>query len=196
MAATSSTMLELGTQAPSFTLPRFDAEAQGESFNSSSLPSGPLLVMFLCNHCPFVKHIREHIADLASEFQGKGVSIVGISSNDVEHYPADAPEAMVREAQEASYTFPYLYDESQEVAKAFQAACTPEFYLFDKEHLLVYRGQLDRSRPSNGIPVSGEDLRDALNRVVADEEPRASQQPSVGCNIKWKPGNAPSYYQR
>ncbi|MGE5191428.1 MAG: thioredoxin family protein, partial [Deltaproteobacteria bacterium] len=150
-------------------------------------------VMFICNHCPYVKHVRSGLAQLVKEYQAQGVAAVGISSNDVKSYPDDSPAKMVVEVKEAGYTFPYLYDESQAVARAYQAACTPDFFLFDRERRLIYRGQLDDSRPSNGIPVTGKDLRAALDAVLAGTPVPKDQKASIGCNIKWKPGNEPKY---
>jgi thiol-disulfide isomerase/thioredoxin len=152
-----------------------------------------LLVVFLCNHCPYVKHIRHELARQGKEYQAKGVAIVGINSNDVAAYPDDSPELMVREKAEVGYTFPYLYDEAQQVARAYKAACTPDFYLFDRQGKLAYRGQFDSSRPGNAIPVTGGDLRAALGAVLAGGSPSGDQQPSMGCNIKWKRGNEPDY---
>jgi peroxiredoxin len=183
MAETASTMLPLGTQAPHFELPDpHGKQTSSDDFRASSA----LLVAFICNHCPYVKHIRSSFAALAKEYQGRGVAVVGISSNDVESFPEDAPEKMAEEIVQAGYTFPYLYDESQEVAKAYHAACTPDFFLFDRDHRLVYRGQFDGSRPKNGLPVTGADLRAALDAVLAGRPVPGDQKPSVGCNIKWK----------
>ena len=153
-----------------------------------------LLVAFLCNHCPFVKHVADAFAELAREYQARGVAVVGISSNDVANYPADSPEQMVHEAEERGYTFAYLYDEAQEVAKAYQAACTPDFYVFDKDRELVYRGQMDSSRPDSGNPVTGADLRAALDAVLAGKPVSTGQKPSIGCNIKWKVGSEPPWF--
>jgi peroxiredoxin len=190
MAATS-TMLALGTPAPAFALPDTD----GNVVSLDDARGAPaLLVMFICNHCPFVKHVRPALAALAGEYAPRGVAIVGINANDAERHPADSPEAMRREKEAAGYTFPYLYDESQEVAKAYRAACTPDFFLFDADHTLVYRGQLDDSRPSNGVPVTGRDLRAALDAVLEGHPVAAEQAPSIGCGIKWKPGNEPAYF--
>ncbi len=184
MARTPSTMLPLGTPAPDFNLP----DPSGRRYALADFAdSKALLVMFICNHCPFVKHVRDELARLGRGYQQKGVAIVAINSNDVVNYPDDRPEKMAEEAAAAGYTFPYLYDESQDVAKAYQAACTPDFYLFDERRRLVYRGQLDDSRPSNGVPVTGKDLRSALDSVLADQPVSADQSPSLGCNIKWKP---------
>ena len=160
----------------------------------SDLKGAPAtLVIFMCNHCPFVKHIREGLAELTGEYQKKGVAVVGINSNDVENYPDDSPEKMAEEVEEVGYVFPYLFDESQEVAKAFRAACTPEFYLFDADRRLAYRGQFDDSRPESGRPVTGADLRSAVDAVLAGRPVGPDQTPSIGCNIKWKPGNEPDY---
>ncbi|HSK17728.1 MAG TPA: thioredoxin family protein [Longimicrobiales bacterium] len=191
MARTESTMLELGTQAPSFSLPDVD---DGTVSLDDFADAPALLVMFICNHCPFVKHVRDELARIGREYDERGVAIVAISSNDAEAYPADSPEMMRQEKREAGYTFPYLYDESQEVAQAYRAACTPDFYVFDGDRRLVYRGQLDDSRPSNGVPVTGRDLRAALDAVLDGRGARADQKPSLGCNIKWKPGNAPEWW--
>lgn len=183
MALTPSTMVELGTTAPDFSLP----DTTGKTVSLSDFEGArALLVMFICNHCPYVKHIRSELAKLGTDYQPQGVAVVAINSNDVESYPADSPEKMVVEAREAGYTFPYLFDETQAVAKAYQAACTPDLYLFDAGRRLVYRGQLDGSRPGNGIPVTGEDLRAALDAVLAGKPVSDEQRPSVGCNIKWR----------
>ena len=190
MAMTPSTMLPLGTEAPDFRLPDTD----GKIVALDDLRNAPaLLVAFLCNHCPFVKHIRHEFATLAKDYQGKGVAVVGINSNDAANYPDDSPEMMVREKAEVGYIFPYLYDETQEVAKAYKAACTPDFYILDADRKLAYRGQLDGSRPGNATPVTGKDLRSALDAVLAGRPVGDDQRPSIGCNIKWKRGNAPEY---
>jgi peroxiredoxin len=184
-------MLELGTAAPDFHLP----DTSGKTVSLSDLPDAKaLLVMFICNHCPYVKHVRQEIARLAAEYQSRGVAVVGISSNDARAFPDDAPARMKEEQAAVGYTFPYLYDESQDVAKAYHAACTPDFYVFDADRRLVYRGQLDDSRPSNAVPVSGRDLRRALDAVLAGQPVGPEQRPSLGCNIKWKPGNEPDYF--
>lgn len=186
MALTPSTMLPLGTKSPAFSLP----DTNGKTIALGDFEAAPaLLVMFICNHCPFVKHVRSELARLAKDYQPRGVAVVGISSNDAQAFPDDSPEKMALEAQDAGYTFPYLYDESQAVAKAYQAACTPDFFLFDKSRKLIYRGQFDDSRPGNGIPVTGRDLRVALDAVLAGKPISAEQKPSIGCNIKWKTGN-------
>ncbi len=183
MARTPSTMLPLGTLAPAFSLP----DTEGKSVSLQDFKGAKAyLVIFLCNHCPYVKHIRAGLAELCREYQTRGVAIVGISSNDVENYPADSPEKMKEEKISAGYVFPYLYDETQEVAKAYEAACTPDFFLFDSSKKLVYRGQMDDSRPGNGTAVSGNDLRLAMDAVLSGRPVSPEQLPSVGCNIKWK----------
>ena len=184
MARTLSNMLPLGTLAPDFNLPD---TVSGETLNLEDLKSDKAtVVMFLCNHCPYVLHVNEELVNLTKEYQEKGVSFIGISSNDVVNYPQDGPDKMKTHAAEVGYTFPYLYDESQDIAKAYDAACTPDFYVFDKKMELVYRGQMDGSRPGSGIPVTGEDLREALNAVLSGQPTAALQKPSMGCNIKWK----------
>jgi peroxiredoxin len=190
MALTPSTMLSLGTAAPDFKLP----DVSGKTVSLQDFRGKPVLVMFICNHCPYVKHIRSELARLGSDYQARGAGIVAISSNDVANYPDDSPARMKDEAKSAGYTFPYLYDESQAVAKAYRAACTPDFFLFDTEHRLVYRGQLDDSRPGNALPVSGKDLRAALDAVLTGKEIPKDQKPSVGCNIKWKTEQEPDYF--
>jgi peroxiredoxin len=191
MVRVSSTMLPLGTEAPPFSLP----DPSGQVVGLDDFADAPgLLVMFLCNHCPFVKHLREGLAAFGREYQARGLGVVAISSNDVEKYPADSPELMARESEEAGYTFPYLFDESQEVALAYRAACTPDFFLFDGAKRLVYRGRFDGSRPGNGIPVTGEELRAAADAVLEGRPVSEQQQPSVGCNIKWKPERTPEYF--
>jgi peroxiredoxin len=192
MAETPSTMLTLGTRAPEFTLP----DTTGRPVSSSDFKETPaLLVVFMCNHCPYVKHVREHLVELIKEYQARGVSVVGINSNDADAYPEDSPELMAEEARKFGYTFPYLYDEKQEAARAYRAACTPDFFLFDAERRLVYRGQMDSSRPGNGRPVTGEDLRAALEALLRGEQVNPVQKPSLGCNIKWKRGNEPEYFK-
>jgi peroxiredoxin len=192
MAATNSTMdLELGTTAPHFSLPDVDGKTVCiDDFWESKA----LLVMFICSHCPYVRHLRGGIAALAREYQPRGLAVVAIASNDLEQYPQDGPEGMRQERDEAGYTFPYLLDETQSVAKAYRAACTPDFFLLDEQRRLVYRGQFDESRPSNDVPVTGRDLRAAIDAVLEGRAPSTDQRPSMGCNIKWKPGNAPDYY--
>jgi len=188
MAKTPSTMLALGTPAPDFRLP----DTQGRTVSRDDFQNAPaLLVMFICNHCPFVKHIREGLAAFGRDYHEKGLAIVAINSNDVANYPDDSPAKMKEEAKAAGYVFPYLYDESQGVAKAYAAACTPDFFLFDNERKLVYRGQFDDSRPGSGIAVTGKDLRAASDRVLSGAAVDREQKPSIGCNIKWKPGNEP-----
>ena len=191
MVRTPSTMLPLGTRAPDFTLPNVDGRLV--SLAGAVGPKGTL-VMFICNHCPFVKHVADQLAALGRDFMPQGIGIVAISANDVATHPADSPEQMVREAEERGYPFPYLYDASQEVAKAYHAACTPDFFLFDGTRSLVYRGQLDASRPGNDVPVTGADLREAIEAILAGRVPAGNQTPSIGCNIKWKPGNEPGYF--
>jgi peroxiredoxin len=186
-------MISLGTAAPEFQLP----DPNGKHFSLASFKDKPaLLVMFICNHCPYVKHVRSGLAQLANDYQPRGVGIVAISSNDVANYPDDSPAKMAEEAKNAGYTFPYLYDATQAVAKAYHAACTPDFFLFDRGRRLVYRGQLDASRPGNGIPVTGKDLRTALDAVLAGKAPSLLQTPSMGCNIKWKRGNEPAHFAK
>jgi peroxiredoxin len=183
-------MLPLGTQAPDFSLPNVD----GRIVSLQDLAqSKALLVVFMCNHCPYVKHVAAGLAQLARDYQSRGAAIVGINSNDTAKYPADSPEQMVLEAENRGYTFPYLYDETQDVAKAYRAACTPDFYVFDASRKLRYRGQMDASRPDSGIPVTGADLRAALDAVLAGRPVAEDQRPSIGCNIKWKPGYEPKY---
>lgn len=191
MARTPSTMLELGTQAPDFALLE---PASGNIVTRDAFSGKPLLVAFICNHCPYVILIREAFAQLAREYQQRGVAIVAINANDIENYPDDSPEKMVEEVQRYGYTFPYLFDETQAVAKAYQAACTPDLYLFDADHRLFYRGQFDDARPNNGIAASGSDLRHALDCLLNNQPAPAEQKPSLGCNIKWKAGNEPAYY--
>ncbi len=184
MALTPSNMLPLGTQAPDFDL---QDTVSGQRLSLAKLKSGQAtVIMFICNHCPYVKHVNPELVRLAQDYQPKGVSFIAISSNDAEHYPDDAPEAMQLVAKQQGYPFPYLYDETQAVARGYQAACTPDFYLFDAEMKLAYRGRLDGSTPKNGVPLSGEDLRAALDAVLAGQSPTAEQKPSMGCNIKWK----------
>lgn len=191
MALTPSTMLPLGTTAPDFRLP----DTNGKIVSLADFKGKPaLLVLFICNHCPYVKHIRAGLAQLARDYLSRGAAMVGINSNDVANYPEDSPAKMKEEVQSAGYSFPYLYDESQAVAKAYRAACTPDIYLFDKNGRLVYRGQFDDSRPGNGIPVTGKDLRAALDAVLAGKPVSPTQKASIGCNIKWKSDNEPDYF--
>jgi peroxiredoxin len=192
MVRTPSTMLPLGTPAPRFSLP----DPSGKLFSLDDFKGAPaLVVMFICNHCPFVKHVAEELANLGRDYQQHGVAVVAISSNDIAAHPDDAPAKMREEAHRRGYTFPYLFDDTQEVAKAYAAACTPDFYVFDKSQQLVYRGQLDDSRPQSGIPVTGRDLRAALDAILAGKPVAAEQRASLGCNIKWKPGNEPEYFK-
>jgi len=191
MVAVNSTMLPLGTPAPDFRLP----DTEGNTVALQDFAGAPgLLVMFICNHCPFVKHIRAGLAAFGRDYQGRGLAIVAINSNDVENYPEDSPERMAEERRAAGYVFPYLLDESQDVAKAYRAACTPDFYLFDAERRLVYRGQFDDSRPGSDRPVTGADLRAAADAVLAGKPVATEQRPSIGCNIKWKSDSAPDYF--
>ena len=189
MAETPSTMLPLGTAAPEFELP----DPSGKIYRKSEFQGSPLLVAFICNHCPFVKHVADKLAEAATYYRTRGVEVVFISSNDVESHPQDAPDKMAEFARERGITVPYLYDETQEVAKAYHAACTPDFFLFDKDHKLVYRGQFDAARPGNGAPVTGKDLTAAVEAVAEGKRPAENQRPSAGCNIKWKPGNEPGF---
>jgi len=192
MALTASTMLPLGTKAPDFNLP--DVVSLSAIALSNYADKRALLVMFICQHCPFVKHIKVELSKISKDYANSNLGIVAISANDVANYPDDAPEKLKAMAKELDLSFPICYDETQETAKAYTAACTPDFFLFDANQQLVYRGQLDDSRPSNGKPVTGKDLRAAIDAVLAGKSINFEQQPSVGCNIKWKPGNAPSYY--
>jgi len=190
VAKTPSTMLALGTEAPPFRLPTPD----GKLVSLDDLRGGPgFVVAFVCNHCPYVKHIRDELARFGRDAAALGVRMAAISANDVDAYPADAPERMAEEARDAGYTFPYLYDESQEVAKAYRAACTPEFYLFDGDAKLVYRGRFDESRPGSQVRPTGAALREAVQSLVSGSPLPEEQLPSVGCNIKWKPGQEPDY---
>ena len=190
MALTPSTMLPLGTKAPDFNLP--DTEGNSVSLKECE-DATALLVIFMCNHCPYVVHVREGLAQLARDYQPQGVAMVGINANDTSTHPDDSPAKMAEEVKSAGYTFPYLFDESQEVAKAYRAACTPDFFLFDKDRTLVYRGQMDDSRPGTDIPVTGADLRAAMDAVLAGDPVSGEQKTSLGCNIKWKAGNEPDY---
>ncbi len=191
MAGVSSTMLELGTAAPDFSLP----DTTGQLVSLADYKQAPAtLVVFMCNHCPYVKHIANQLAEFAREYQAKSVAVIGVNANDVSTHPDDSPEKMADEVKKIGYTFPYLYDETQEVAKSYRAACTPDFFLFDKDHKLAYRGQFDGSRPGNKIAVTGQDLRMALDAVLQDQPVPAEQKASMGCNIKWRAGNEPSYF--
>jgi peroxiredoxin len=190
MTRTPSTMLALGTPLPPFRLPDLD----GAMVSADDFRGAPaLLIAFICNHCPFARHVRQEFSRFATEYQQRGLAIVGINSNDIEAFPEDGPEGMRRESDEASYSFPYLFDEGQDVAKAFHAACTPDLFLFDRSGRLVYRGQFDDSRPGNQIPVTGRDLRAAADAALAGRPVPSTQKASVGCNIKWKAGNEPVY---
>ena len=190
MVKTASTMLPLGTTAPDFALPNTD----GAIISRAQFAGRPLCVIFMCNHCPFVVHIRSALAQFAREYLQRGVAIVGISSNDVGSHPQDGPLQMQQEAQAAGYSFPYLSDQSQLVAIAYRAVCTPDIFLFDADHALVYRGQFDSSRPGNGVPVTGADLRAACDAVLSGHPVAAQQRPSIGCNIKWRAGAEPEYF--
>ena len=191
MAATESTMLELGTVAPDFELPT----PTGDIVRLADFSGSPgLVVAFICNHCPFVKLIREDLAEFAREYSARGIEMVAINSNDFANYEGDTPKKMQDEINEFGYTFPYLVDESQEIAKAYRAACTPDFYLFDAEQKLVYRGRFDGATPGNGVDVTGEELRAAADALLGGSNPSDDQIPSIGCNIKWKAGNEPDYF--
>ena len=191
MVRTASTMLPLGTTAPDFQLPGLDgkmvklADFQGKK---------GLLVIFMCNHCPYVKHVAAELVRLTNDYVPQGIAIVGIYSNDAVAYPDDSPEAMHAEAQKQGYTFPYLFDADQSVAQSYHAACTPDLFLFDSQMKLVYRGQIDDSRPKNGLPLTGADIRRAMDTVLAGKPPLEVQRPSIGCNIKWKAGEEPTYF--
>ncbi len=194
MARTLSTMLELGTPAPDFRLPNTNPSCGGEVVSLSDFSEArALLVAFICNHCPYVIHIRDEFVRFVSEYQAQGLSVVAISANDVSSHPADGPDSMADTARQCGFTFPYLYDETQQVAQAYQAACTPDFFLFDAEHKLFYRGQFDKSRPRNSESINGEDLRAAASAAIAGQAAPLEQIPSMGCNIKWKSGNEPVY---
>ena len=192
MALVPSTMLPLGTRAPDFSLPE---PYTGRTVSLADFDGAPaLLVAFLCNHCPYVKHIADHFAAVAGDFRMDGAAVVGINSNDVTTHPDDNPDNMKGEVEWRGYNFPYLFDETQEVAKAYRAACTPDFFLFDADRRLAYRGQFDASRPSSDVMVSGSDLRAAMRAVLAGEAPSPEQVPSIGCNIKWRVGNEPEWW--
>jgi peroxiredoxin len=190
MVKTASTMLPIGTRAPEFSLKNVD----GRTVTRGEFAGKPLLVIFMCNHCPFVVHLRSALKSFSDEYLKKGLAVVGISSNDPVAYPQDGPEKMKAEAASAGYTFPYLFDAGQDVAKAYRAACTPDFFLFNQNHALVYRGQFDSSRPGNGIPVTGADLKAACDAVIAGKTVPSEQKPSIGCNIKWAAGQEPDYF--
>jgi peroxiredoxin len=192
MVKTASTMLALGTAAPEFHLPDV---VSGETISLATFSgSKALLLMFICQHCPFVKHVQSELAKIGHDYGDRPLGIVAISANDVANYPDDSPQKLKQMAQEFNFNFPVCYDESQSVSKSYTAACTPDFFLFDSSSKLVYRGQLDDSRPSNGVPVTGKDLRQAIDAVLQDRAIDFEQKPSIGCNIKWKPGNEPDYF--
>jgi len=191
MVLTPSTMLDLGTKAPDFSL--LDAHRRKVSL-ADFASAKVLVVLFICNHCPYVKHIRRGLAQVAHDYIPRGVAFVAINSNDVDQYPDDSPPNMAAEAEQFGYEFPYLFDETQAVAKAYRAACTPDIYVFDEQRVLVYRGQFDDSRPGKDIPVTGKDLRAAIDALLAGKPVSDDQVPSMGCNIKWKPGNEPAYF--
>lgn len=195
MVDTNSTMPELGNMAPDFSLPNTHPEFGGETVSLSDFDSRHgLLIMFICNHCPFVKHIADGLARLGRDYQGSGLGIAAICANDQATHPGDGPGPMAAEAVARDYRFPYLHDARQTIAKAYRAACTPDFFLYDRGRRLVYRGQFDAARPGNGEPVTGADLRRAIDLVLANQPVPEDQQPSMGCNIKWKDGNAPDYF--
>ncbi len=191
MALTPSTMLPLGTKTPNFHLPDV---VSGQTITLETFADKPaFLVMFICRHCPFVKHVQAQLAQLGHDYLEKGLGIVAISANDAANYPDDSPDHLKALAKQLEFNFPFCYDQSQEIAKAYTAACTPDFFLFDRDRSLVYRGQLDDSRPGNNLPVTGQDLRAAIEAVLAGNPVNPTQKPSIGCNIKWKPGNEPVY---
>lgn len=193
MVRTESTMLALGTKAPDFSLPE---PATGSTVSLDNFQDArALLIIFMCNHCPYVKHLNKPLAELIKQYEDKGLQAVAINANDVDNYPDDSPEKMITEVKNIGYSFPYLYDATQETAKAYKAACTPDFFLFDANQQLAYRGQFDGSRPKNDIPLTGDDMRSAVELVLAGTPiPENEQKPSMGCNIKWKAGNEPSYF--
>lgn len=191
MVSVPSTMLPLGSEMPAFQLP----DPSGRLISSESLQGAPAtLVMFICNHCPYVKHIKPKLAEVTKELVERSVAVVGINSNDPENHPDDSPPAMAQDIREFGYSFPYLVDDTQQVAKAFRAACTPDFFLFDVDHKLAYRGQFDDSRPGNDLPITGQDLMNAAEALLEGKPVPQQQKPSIGCNIKWKPGNEPDYF--
>ena len=192
MVMAASTMLELGTLAPDFQLPDV---VSGQTISLETFTGKKaLLVMFICQHCPFVKHVKAELSRLGQDYIPQDVGIVAISANSIETHPMDSPAHLKAMAEESGFNFPLCYDESQETAKQYTAACTPDFFLFDRAQRLAYRGQLDKSRPSNGVPVTGKDLRSALDALLANQSVNPNQKPSIGCNIKWKPGNEPPYF--
>ncbi len=192
MAAVESTMLPLGTPAPNFKLPIVTGGTL--ELHSYSKNSKGVVIMFICNHCPYVKHVNSKLVEVANQYIQHGISFIGISSNDVDKYPDDSPGKMIEVVREEGYPFPYLYDESQQVAKDYRAACTPDFFLFNGDLKLIYRGQFDSSRPGNSNSVTGADLTAAINALLNGQEPVVTQIPSIGCNIKWKPGNEPDFF--
>ncbi len=195
MTATESMMLELGVKAPDFNLPNTNPNFGASNASLADFADAKaLLVMFVCNHCPYVIHLRGALLALANDYAAEGLKVVAISSNDADNYPQDGPDAMRVEAEKYDFPYAYLYDESQAVAKAYKAACTPDFFLFDARHRLRYRGRFDGSRPKNDIPVTGDDMRRAVEMVLAGRTPGAEQIPSMGCNIKWLPGNEPAHF--
>jgi len=192
MAVTPSTMLSLGTEAPEFALPEV---VTGKTVSLTDFANRKaLLIMFICRHCPYVKHVQDELVKLGQDYAGKNIGIVAISANDAAAYPDDRPDSLKEMATSLCFMFPFCYDEAQETAKAYTAACTPDFFLFDKDRKLVYRGQLDDSRPGNDVPVTGQDLRAAIDAVLHDQRVNREQKPSMGCNIKWKSGNEPAYF--
>lgn len=191
MVQTTSVMQPLGTSLPAFQL----KDTRGATVSTSDYAGQPLLIIVMCNHCPFVKHVRAELVQLAAEYQERGVAVLAINANINPDYPADGPEKMAEDVARYGYSFPYLIDEDQGVAKALHAACTPDFFLYDREHKLVYRGRLDQSRPGNDVPVTGRDLRQALDALLEGKAIAELQTPSLGCNIKWRPGNEPDYFQ-
>lgn len=191
MARTPSTMLELGTQAPGFTLLE---PTTGKQVSLADYAGKPVLIAFICNHCPYVIHIQDAFNEFAKSYQEKGLAVIGINANDVANYPDDSPEKMIENVQQYGTIYPYLFDESQEVAKAYQAACTPDFFMFDSEHKLYYRGQFDSARPRNDDPVTGDDMMAAADALLAGNPAPENQLASLGCNIKWKTGNEPEYF--
>ena len=192
MVSVESQMLPLGTMAPEFTLS--DTVARNEISLSKARGTNGTLVFFISNHCPYVIHIRDHFKAIYDDYHSRGVAFIAVSSNDIKSYPQDAPEFMRKLAKEKKWSFPYCYDETQVVAKSYRAACTPDFFLFDKDLKLYYRGQFDRSRPKNGQAITGEDLKNAINSLLKGKDSPLNQVPSMGCNIKWKPGNEPEYF--
>ena len=191
MARTPSTMLELGTQAPSFSLIE---PATNKTISLQQFADTPVLIAFICNHCPYVINLKEALVEFSQEYQAKGLQVIAINSNDVENYADDSPEKMAQDVEKYGYNFPYLFDETQAVAAAYQAACTPDFFLFDASHNLYYRGQFDDSRPRNDIAATGEDMRAAVDALLNGQDTPKEQKASLGCNIKWKSGNEPDYY--